>query len=754
MKLQAGIHYVAIEAENRILLPELSILRGLRHKWFWEARERPYVPVWNFVKMPRPTLPAEENCRLLSLYMRPWTLNPSDITPQNPLLTDLRVTLTIGETSQSQTGKEDKQCDTPQDNRPRANNDRGSKGPSYVGGWQQYLDGNVVSETNRTYIQNLLMATAARVVEEENDDASSSDDDLPYNRSTRDIGSMDLVQKTLQGIAADDEDAGQEGFGQYSDTIALGRSVWQSPDITNAEAELLDVAENGYVLSATAAKKAVEKHSKEANSERAAPFAHATQPSSTLKYTDYVVKLQKWFQKLSEEREQPNAQQFVVLEAVRDRLLTEVELDAVGPSCYVDANQKRKREDSREDPLRGLTHGGPGTGKSRVIKWIVRMFTEGMGWQHGKDFVCVAFQNKVAHAMAGSTLHSAGDIKIGQQSYSAMLESRDIDGLFTKNECLRWVLFDEIFMIPDDLLGMFAKNYQEAAPRSQFNRYFRRTDGEFRILGGLNFMMFGDMQQLPPIPSSAALFIPPAAKTTVTANEMLNIFWGTGADALNFFKELTIQQRTADPWYRCFLQECRAGALSDEMYNFLMGLPTRHCGSWLPDGVSDDLHEDPFLLRCYDDNCASLHETWADNAEEGASWAEILAQQPECIICRWQRLQRSRLVKANDPRVLQEPFLAAPYVHQNNQPKYHAMLLRAVEWAKRANDRPQQILWVRAQDTPGNPKEIGRTPEAIDKKLTRFLQFHDQKTGGIPGLMPLFQAGWSLNNIKLFEDGF
>ena len=119
-------------------------------------------------------------------------------------------------------------------------------------------------------------------------------------------------------------------------------------------------------------------------------------------------------------------------------------------------------------------------------------------------------------------------------------------------------------------------------------------------------MMFGDMHQLPPIPASKALFIPPSAKSTITANEMLNMFWGKSVDALNFYKELEIQQRTADPWYRCFLTECRAGNLSDEMYNYLMGLPTRHCGSWLPGDVSDGLNDDPFLLRCYDSHCPRL----------------------------------------------------------------------------------------------------------------------------------------------------
>ena len=50
--------------------------------------------------------------------------------------------------------------------------------------------------------------------------------------------------------------------------------------------------------------------------------------------------------------------------------------------------------------------------------------------------------------------------------------------------------------------------------------------------------MFGDMQQLPPIPASSALFIPPANKKTMTAHEILDIFWSNKPDALNFLKEL------------------------------------------------------------------------------------------------------------------------------------------------------------------------------------------------------------------------
>ena len=117
---------------------------------------------------------------------------------------------------------------------------------------------------------------------------------------------------------------------------------------------------------------------------------------------------------------------------------------------------------------------------------------------------------------------------------------------------------------------------------------------ELRILGGMNFVMFGDTRQFPPIPESSSLFIPPGGKTTKTAREVLDIFWSDKADSLNFFMELTIQNRITDGWYNHFLHECRQGRLTDEQYNFIMGLPTQHTGCWLPESVSDGLGDDPF----------------------------------------------------------------------------------------------------------------------------------------------------------------
>ena len=92
------------------------------------------------------------------------------------------------------------------------------------------------------------------------------------------------------------------------------------------------------------------------------------------------------------------------------------------------------------------------------------MFTEAMDWSHGVEFLYVAFQNRVAYAMGGTTLHSAGDLSVGAEYKS--LSHTDVDVLFTRNQDLRWVLVDECFMLPDELFGTFEQQLAEAGCRA------------------------------------------------------------------------------------------------------------------------------------------------------------------------------------------------------------------------------------------------------------------------------------------------
>ena len=114
----------------------------------------------------------------------------------------------------------------------------------------------------------------------------------------------------------------------------------------------------------------------------------------------------------------------VSVEIVRDRLLREIYFENKLPALkrrrqraeFLDMKQKYA------EALRGLVHGLPGTGNSAVIQWIVRMLEAG-GYTDGVEFVCVAFQNRVAHTMKGSTLHHAGDVAVGDKKQRTQAEA-------------------------------------------------------------------------------------------------------------------------------------------------------------------------------------------------------------------------------------------------------------------------------------------------------------------------------------------
>ena len=143
-----------------------------------------------------------------------------------------------------------------------------------------------------------------------------------------------------------------------------------------------------------------------------------------------------------------------------------------------------------------FVHGEPGTGKSRLIRWIRSLFETAMAWKHGQQFLFCAAQNRVAHAMGGKTIHSAGEIPVGEQA-ARKLEHCDVDVLYSRNQHLRWLLGDEGPMIQDHLCGLFDYNLTDAAVKGPFSK---GPDGQARPFGGYNTMLFGDLYQIPPIP--------------------------------------------------------------------------------------------------------------------------------------------------------------------------------------------------------------------------------------------------------------
>ena len=100
----------------------------------------------------------------------------------------------------------------------------------YATSWDYYIEGNIISETSRRFISNLLAATAA--VKNADSDDSSGDSDLEeWRRFDPRVGDMNLVRSTLHGIASRSQDEGVKAIGRHARTIRLGRAIWQSPPL-------------------------------------------------------------------------------------------------------------------------------------------------------------------------------------------------------------------------------------------------------------------------------------------------------------------------------------------------------------------------------------------------------------------------------------------------------------------------------------------------------------------------------------------
>ena len=101
---------------------------------------------------------------------------------------------------------------------------------SYACSWERYIDGNVVSETSRKYITNMLVATASAKIDDPFNSSDESDEEQ-WKDCTSAAASMQLVQRTLNGISARNAEDGQRAFGRHASTIRMGRALWQTPPL-------------------------------------------------------------------------------------------------------------------------------------------------------------------------------------------------------------------------------------------------------------------------------------------------------------------------------------------------------------------------------------------------------------------------------------------------------------------------------------------------------------------------------------------
>ena len=144
------------------------------------------------------------------------------------------------------------------------------------------------------------------------------------------------------------------------------------------------------------------------------------------------------------------------------------------------------------DPLLWMVHGGPGTGKSEVLKLVKKLFLEVCGWQIGLDYQVVALQAVTAQLLDGDTVHHACGINPFGASSGAKASQRAAQRKATVAERVgqwKWLLIDEFGMISPKLFAELDMKLR--ADVSARNRTKIGSTGDALPFGGLNSVMFG-----------------------------------------------------------------------------------------------------------------------------------------------------------------------------------------------------------------------------------------------------------------------
>ena len=144
-----------------------------------------------------------------------------------------------------------------------------------------------------------------------------------------------------------------------------------------------------------------------------------------------------------------------------------------------------------------------------------------------------------------------------------------------------------------------------------------------------------------------------------------------------------------------------------------------------------------YSLLCENADCYTLCDTvWPQQRQQREPWTEMVIG--ECDICAQYRDGRCRVrCLESDTRHEEKPFTDAPYLHPFNHPRYHALLLRAVRFA-RAHGRV--LIWYRCEDKPYKGVDDSLRGEQLERRRQTWLKYSDDKTAGIVGLLPLVRV--------------
>ena len=200
--------------------------------------------------------------------------------------------------------------------------------------------------------------------------------------------------------------------------------------------------------------------------------------------------VQRWLAELKIRRQKNgrlvcNAKQFETVEKVASRVIIEMEAEASG------------RAAASVEPLRWVAHGGPGTGKSHVIKIIKKELFEGiLHWDIGVNFQIVALQAVMAEVLGGDTIHHACGIPVFSKGETHEEDLQRHMAIAKRVLQWRWLIIDEISMVSAKLLADMDVKLRRVVRDIGTDK--KDGQGRDRPFGGLNVLCCGDFWQLEP----------------------------------------------------------------------------------------------------------------------------------------------------------------------------------------------------------------------------------------------------------------
>ena len=389
-----GTHYIVSDTDRQsyIVFPDLPLMQTVRHRWVLVRQSRPDVPQPIRTPFLKKTMELEERGRILSLYLRPWTLLRDHATPHVPHLSDLDVVLTsVLAHKKRHTGKQ-----------------RGVAVPpvqrSFAEAWDDYRKNHIVSKHALQLIRNFVLTQMPNSIEGDDEEVNAKKQ--PLAKVFTPWASPDAIEDMLARTHANSAGTGNKHQQALDKACEMTRRLWGLHEDENL-CDASPTCTHGHISSYTAPPP--EKSSKDSSCMgRPANCLRDSKSkdyscTARLRYGGLTRQnAEAWFTQICTEgvssdirtpRPRPNTDQQKIIRRVMER-------------CMEELHEEAENIQFRSEPFRFLLHGVPGAGKSEVLYWLRNFFEDVCLWVHGQEFAYLASQNSMAALIGGSTFHS------------------------------------------------------------------------------------------------------------------------------------------------------------------------------------------------------------------------------------------------------------------------------------------------------------------------------------------------------------